>query len=83
MERVQELTESEIQQVILKMPFKKYAQRGFLDYAKDLSQVRIAPALWKRLAIEDHPRLRDLADERIREYFGRGAEHAISQADRA
>lgn len=71
MARVKDLTESEIQQVMLGMPFKKYAQRGFIDYARDLSQVRIAPALWKRLELKDRQRLRDLADERIREYFGR------------
>ncbi|MFP4076691.1 MAG: DEAD/DEAH box helicase [Halochromatium sp.] len=71
MARVKELTENEIQQVMLGMPFKKYAQRGFVDYSRDLSQVRIAPALWKRLEPKDCERLQDLANERIRGYFGR------------
>jgi hypothetical protein len=49
MARVAELTEAEIQRLILEMPFRKFAQRGFLNYWRDVSRVRFAPALWKRL----------------------------------
>jgi len=71
MRRVKELTESEIQRLILEMPFKKYAQRGFVDYARDLAQVRIVPTLWKRLDTNDRKWLREIAETRITEYFGR------------
>ncbi|EIC22840.1 DEAD/DEAH box helicase family protein [Thiorhodovibrio frisius] len=71
MARVKELSESEIQQVILGMPFKKYAQRGFLDYARDLSQVRIMPALWKQLDGQELDRLRGVAENAITAYFAR------------
>jgi hypothetical protein len=71
MTRVTELSESEIQRLILEMPFKKYAQRGFVDYARDLAQLRIVPALWKRLDANDHQRLREIAKTRIDEYFQR------------
>ena len=45
MARVQELSEGEIQQLMLQMPFRKFAQRGFLDYRRDLARVRFARAL--------------------------------------
>jgi hypothetical protein len=42
---VKDLTEGEIQRLILDMPFKKFARRGFLDYGRDVSRLRFAPAL--------------------------------------
>jgi hypothetical protein len=43
MARVAELNEAEIQRLILEMPFRKFAQRGFLNYGRDVSRVRFAP----------------------------------------
>jgi hypothetical protein len=48
MARVAELSEDEIQRLILDMPFRKLAQRGFLDYGRALSRVQFVPALWSR-----------------------------------
>ena len=45
MVRVKELSEGGIQQLMLQMPFRKFAQRGFLDYRRDLARVRFARAL--------------------------------------
>lgn len=55
MARAAERSEAEIQRPMLEMAFRKYAQRGCLDYARDVSQVRFAPRLWKRLTL-DRPR---------------------------
>jgi superfamily II DNA or RNA helicase len=59
MSRVAELTEAEIQRVILDMPFRKFAQRRFLEYDRDVSRVRFASPLWRRLMGYDRQWLRD------------------------
>jgi hypothetical protein len=69
MARVTELAETEIQRLILEMPFRKFAQRGFLDYGRDVSRVRFAPALWKRLTDEDRRRLRETSEAAIERYY--------------
>lgn len=69
MARVQKLTDAEIQRLILEMPFRKFAQRGFLDYGRDVSWVRFAPNLWKRLSDADQQRLRDVSREAIARYY--------------
>lgn len=69
MSRVADLTESEIQRLILEMPFRKFAQRGFVDYARDLSRVSFAPQLWERLAPKDRQSLQSTAFAAIKRYF--------------
>ncbi|MEA3642661.1 MAG: DEAD/DEAH box helicase family protein [Lamprobacter sp.] len=72
MARVEELTETDIQRLILEMPFRKFAQRGFLRYDRDASRVRFAPMLWTRLADEaDLAQLRALAEDAIAAYYAR------------
>jgi len=70
MARVAELTEPEIQRLILEMPFRKFAQRGFLDYGRDVSRVRFVPVLWKRLSAEDRQRVRAMSRDAIERYYG-------------
>ena len=70
MARVEALSEADIQRLILEMPFRKFAQRGFLSYDKDRSRVRFAPALWHRTANETAT-LRELADSAIAAYYQR------------
>lgn len=69
MARVADLSESEIQRLILEMPFRKFAQRGFLDYCRDISRVQFAPTLWKRANNGDRQRLRDISQEAIECYY--------------
>jgi superfamily II DNA or RNA helicase len=71
MARVADLTEAEIQRIILEMPFRKYAQRGFLSYARDVSRIRFAPALWKHLVIGNRSQLGDLVSGSINSYYDR------------
>lgn len=56
---------------MLQMPFRKFSQRGYLDYGRDVAQVRFEPKLWKRLTTEDRTRLREIAQTHIDRYFGR------------
>lgn len=53
MARVDDLTDSVIRQLILTMPFKKFAQRGFLSYDRDALRLRFAPVLWQRISDKD------------------------------
>lgn len=71
MARVDELTEMELQRLILEMPFRKFAQRGFLRYDKDVSRVQFAPALWSRLDDETRLKLQNLAESAIDVYYRR------------
>lgn len=69
--RVAELNSTDIQQLILQMPFRKFSQRGYLDYGRDVSQVRFEPKLWRRLSAEDRECLREIAQTHIHRYFER------------
>lgn len=71
MTRVNELADADIQQIILQMPFRKFAQRGYLKYGRDLSQIRFEPKLWKRLSTDDREKLREIAQTHIERYFKR------------
>jgi superfamily II DNA or RNA helicase len=68
---VTDLDSTDIQQIILKMPFRKFSQRGYLDYGRDVSQIRFDPMLWRRLSGEDRERLREIAQTNIDRYFER------------
>lgn len=78
MARVAELSEAEIQQLMLQMPFRKFAQRGFLEYGRDLARVRFVSALWKRLTGGDRDRLRGMAEAHLDGYFLRTMSKANS-----
>ncbi len=69
MARVADLDSTDIQQLILQMPFRKFSQRGYLDYGRDVSDVRFEPKLWRRLSAEDRARLREIAHTHMRHYF--------------
>ncbi len=71
MARVDELPETDIRQLILTMPFKKFAQRGFLQYDRDASRLRFASVLWPKLSLADRERLRGSAVEAVARYFSR------------
>ncbi len=46
MAHVEELAETDIRELILTIPFKKFAQLGYLSYDRDASRLRFAPMLW-------------------------------------
>jgi len=83
MARVTELTEAEIQRLILEMPFRKFAQRGFLDYGRDVSRVRFASALWRRLTDKNLQQLRKTSQRAIDRYFAVGYAEKSPSAFRA
>ncbi len=72
MSRVGNLEETEIQRVLLQMPLEKFGRRGYIDHdRRDAAQIRFAPRLWRHLAPDDFPRIRDLCQQAIRDYYAR------------
>jgi superfamily II DNA or RNA helicase len=71
MARVTELTETDIRQLILTMPFKKFAQLGFLKYDRDASRLRFDPKLWEQLNQAGLAALRLAADRALDTYYSR------------
>lgn len=61
----------DIQQLILAMPFRKFAQLGFLQYDRDASRLRFSPGLLLRHSPADRDRLQGLAGEVAERYFSR------------
>jgi hypothetical protein len=69
--RVRDLSDGEVQRTMLGMPFRKFAQRGYLSYGRDVSKVQFDRCLWRRLSPEDLARLRRLAKKHIEAYYAR------------
>jgi hypothetical protein len=70
--RVGELTETDIRQLILTMPFRKFAQLGFLKYDRDVSRLRVASALWGQIQDEASlQQIRALAETALSAYYQR------------
>ncbi len=71
MSRVADLSDSEVQRVILDMPFEKFERRRYLRYDRDLAFVRFDAALWRQLDADDIQSLRDTCQRSIESYYER------------
>jgi hypothetical protein len=65
------LTDLQIEQVMLGMPFEKFERKRFFRRLKDLSIVRFEEALWRRLTLIDKANLWSSANEQISKYYAR------------
>lgn len=66
------LTWQEARDVMLSMPFKKFAQRKFLLYDKqNLADIRFASALWQQLKDEDRSTIKMICQSKIEAYYQR------------
>jgi hypothetical protein len=61
-------------EVMLSMPFKKFEQRKFLRYDKDVAFVRFSPALWRQLTPDDVTAIRSTCAAKIGAYYERLAQ---------
>jgi superfamily II DNA or RNA helicase len=68
---VDELDEGGVRRLMLEMPFEKFERRRFVRYDRDLAYVRIEPALWRQLALEDREQVRGLCLKAIESYYER------------
>jgi hypothetical protein len=71
MARVAELTDIDIERTMLAMPFEKFERKRFFRRLKDLSIVRFAEPLWRRLTEKDRKQLTDAAEQQIVDYYRR------------
>lgn len=71
MARVAELSDADVQNVIVSMPLKKFMQRRYMEYMRDVANVQFNRALWKQLTDEDFARTRELCRQSIEKYYGR------------
>lgn len=71
MSRFSELTDPEVQAVIVSMPLRKFQQRHYLDYSRDVAWIRFNPDLWKQLSAGDIDHIRLLCRESIERYYTR------------
>jgi hypothetical protein len=53
------------------MPLRKFQQRRYLDYARDVAHVRFNQDLWKNLTKADLARTRQLCQASIERYYTR------------
>ena len=72
MPRAAELSEVDVTQVLLSMPFEKFERHKFLRRNKDTAWVHFDKALWKSLDAEDLIEVRQLAEQAIVQYCQRG-----------
>jgi hypothetical protein len=71
MSQVETLDDSEVRQIMLSMPFRKYEQRRYLKYDRDLANVRFTSALWHQLKPADLDELRSICSRSIANYYER------------
>lgn len=71
MARVETLDDAEVQQAMLSMPFRKFEQRRYLKYDRDLAYVRFDAALWRQLTPNDFAQVRVACEQGIAEYYER------------
>ena len=71
MSRVSELTDAEVQAVIVAMPLRKFQQRHYLDYSRDVAWIQFNPDLWKQLSAGNMGHIRLLCQKSIERYYAR------------
>ncbi len=71
MARVADLSDAEIQNVIVSMPLRKYQQRRYLEYSRDVAWLQFNPDLWKQLTDADITRIRELCHRSLERYYAR------------
>jgi hypothetical protein len=57
--------------VIVSMPLRKFQQRRYLDYSRDVAWIRFNPDLWNQLSADDIDHIRLLCRESIERYYAR------------
>jgi len=74
MASVDGMSDSQVQRVMLEMPFEKFERRRFLSYARDLAFIRFEPRLWRQLDADDLARLKTICEESVAKYYERLAQ---------
>ena len=67
--RVADLTDAEVQNVIVTMPLRRFQQYRYFDYRHDVACVEFNPSLWRQLSESDIDRARAICRASIERYF--------------
>jgi superfamily II DNA or RNA helicase len=71
MSRIGELSDSEIEAIMLAKPFEKFERRKFVSRLKEITVLQFAKPLWKSLSEQDKVELERLAEAALQKYFAR------------
>ena len=67
--RLEELDNEQIQAVMLQMPFRKFEQRHYLRYDRDLAFIRFDGRLWRQLNHEDLAAICRMCEQSVERYY--------------
>ncbi len=71
-----ELSDRDIESILLSMPFEKFERRKFIRRLKELTLLKFDPVLWKSLTQQDKADLKQLAETALVEYYQRLETHS-------
>ena len=74
--KLEELSDDELTQIIISMPFRKFAQKHFLQHDKDLARLRVHPDLWRQTGKSDWQRIGERCHQALENYYQRFDEKA-------
>lgn len=63
-------TPREVEQLILRMPFRRFEDMHAVHHAKQLGTIQFYKSLYKQLTEEDFTQIRSSSEEALRRYFG-------------
>lgn len=64
-------TDKDVERNILSNPFKRFADMRFLQRCRDVTMIRINPAIFKKLTLEDKALILDTCEKKLEEYYKR------------
>jgi superfamily II DNA or RNA helicase len=75
MARITDLSDSDIERIMLAMPFEKFERRKFIRRLKELTQLKFDPVLWRQLTEADRVALQQMAQIALTSYYDQLTEH--------
>ena len=71
MAHIADLTDSDIERIMLAMPFEKFERRKFVQRSRELSQLKFNLVLWRQLSDGDRATLQQMAQTALDLYYDR------------
>jgi superfamily II DNA or RNA helicase len=68
---IADLTDNDIERIMLAMPFEKFERRKFVQRRKELTQLQFNPVLWRQLTVDDRTTLQHMAQTALILYYDR------------
>jgi len=66
-----DLADSDIERILLAMPFEKFERRKFFKRRKELTQIQCDRTLWRSLSDTDKTTLKAIAQTALTHYYDR------------